>query len=155
MMEFSLFDSSFHLYHDIWWDGVHFMGSFCVFCNFSHQLSFGGGRGLKPTVLTETCKGWHLLHPWVIILCLFIFFVVSLSLNHQHRKGQCRMIVSKFIVPPPNNTIEIHLAESSCILCAVQPCMPWSHFVSCLPDKAALHGSMTVRALSGFLLHLK
>jgi len=73
MMEFSFFNCGFYLYHDIWRDGVHFMGSFCVCCNFSHQLSFGGSRGLKPTVLGNTCKGWHLLHQCVIILCLFMF----------------------------------------------------------------------------------
>ena len=72
MMEFSLFNCGFHFYHDIWRDGVHLMGSFCVFCNFSHQLSFGGSRGLKPTVLGNTCKGWHLLHQCVIIVCVYL-----------------------------------------------------------------------------------
>jgi hypothetical protein len=78
-MEFSLFNGCFYLYHDIWRDRVHFMGSFCVFCNFSHQLSFGGSRGLEPTVLGKTYKGWHLLHQCVIILCLFMFFCPSIS----------------------------------------------------------------------------
>jgi len=31
MREFSLFNGSFHFYHDVWRDGVHFMGCFlCV-----------------------------------------------------------------------------------------------------------------------------
>jgi hypothetical protein len=67
-MKFSRFNCSFHFYHDIWWNGVHLMGCFCVFCNFSHQLSFGGSRGLKPTVLCKAYKGWHLLHHCAIIL---------------------------------------------------------------------------------------
>jgi hypothetical protein len=73
-MEFSLLNSGFHLYHNIWRDWVHLMGSFCVFCNFSHQLSFGGSRGLKSTVLTKTCKGGHLFHQCVIILSLFMSY---------------------------------------------------------------------------------
>jgi len=76
-MEFSLLDTSFHLYHDIRRDGVHFMGSFCVFCNFFHQLSFGGSRDLNSTVLTKTYKGGHFFHHCVIILCLFMFFYKS------------------------------------------------------------------------------
>jgi hypothetical protein len=79
MMEFSLFNSSFYLYHDIWRDWVHFMGCFCVFCNFRHQLSFGGSRALKPTVLGKTYKGWHFLHQCVIILRLYMFFAVPVS----------------------------------------------------------------------------
>ena len=71
-MEFSFLNSGFHLYHDIWRDWVHLMGSFCVFCNFFHQLSFGGSRGLKSTVLTKTYKGGHLFHQCVIILALFM-----------------------------------------------------------------------------------
>ena len=63
------------------------MGSFCVFSNFSHQLSFGGSRGLKPTVLSKTYKGWHLLHQSVIILCVFMFFVIPVSPNHLQQKG--------------------------------------------------------------------
>jgi len=73
-MEFSLLNSGFHLYHNIWRDWVHLMGSFCVFCNFSHQLSFGGSRGLKSTVLTKTSKGGHLFHQCVIILSLFMSY---------------------------------------------------------------------------------
>jgi len=72
--EFSLFNGSFHLYHDIWRDGIHFMGSFCVFCNFSHQLSFSGSRGLEPTVLTKTFKRWH-FHTTVSLFCVYIFFL--------------------------------------------------------------------------------
>jgi len=86
-MDFSLFNSGFYFYHDIWWNWVHFMGSFCVFCNFSHQLSFGGSRGLKPTVLGKTYKGRHLFHQCVIILCLFMFFVVPASPHHLQREG--------------------------------------------------------------------
>jgi len=73
-MEFSLLNSGFHLYHDIWRDWVHLMGSFCVFCNFSHQLTFGGSRGLKSTVLSKTYKGRHLFHQCVIILSLFMSY---------------------------------------------------------------------------------
>ncbi len=87
MIEFSLFNSGFNLHHDIWRDWVHFMGSFCVFCNFSHQLSIGGSRGLKPTVLSKTYKRWHFLHQCVIILCLFMFFVIPVYPNHLQREG--------------------------------------------------------------------
>ena len=73
-MEFLLFNSGFNLHHDIWWDWIHFMNSFCVFCNFSHQFSFGGSRGLKPTVLGKTYKRWHLLHQSVIILGSIYFY---------------------------------------------------------------------------------
>jgi len=62
-MEFSLLDRGFHLYHHIRGDRVHIMGGFCVFRNLDHQLSFGWSRGLKPTALTNTYKGWHLFSP--------------------------------------------------------------------------------------------
>lgn len=88
-MDFSLFNSGFHLYHDIWRDWIHFMGSFCVFCNFCHQLSFSGSRGLKPTVLTKTYKRWHFTHQSVISLCLFMFFEVPVS------RITCRIRFSK------------------------------------------------------------
>jgi len=71
-MEFSALDGGLYLRHDIGRDRIHLMGSFCMFCNFFHQLSFGGSRGLKPTVLGETCKGWHHFHQCVIILSLFM-----------------------------------------------------------------------------------
>jgi hypothetical protein len=45
-----------------------------VFCNFSHQLSFSGSRGLEPTVLTKTFKGWH-FHTTVSLFCVYIFFL--------------------------------------------------------------------------------
>jgi hypothetical protein len=48
-----------------------------VFCNFFHQLSFGGSRGLKSTVLTKTYKGGHFFHQSVIILCLFMSYSSS------------------------------------------------------------------------------
>ena len=81
MMEFSLFNSGFHLCHNIWWHWIHFMGSFCVFCNFSHQLSFGGSRGLKPTVLGNTYKRWHFLPICHYSMSIY-FFVVPVSPNH-------------------------------------------------------------------------
>lgn len=75
----SFFNGSFHLYHDIRGDGVHFMDSFCVFGNPGHQLCFGGSRSLKPAVLGYTDKGRHGLHQCLIIFCLFIFFYIFSS----------------------------------------------------------------------------
>jgi hypothetical protein len=99
MIEFSLFNSGFYLHHDIWRDGVHFMDSFCVCCNFSHQLSFGGSRGLKPTVLSKTYKGWHLLHQSVIILCLFMFFCSPGISESSAARGQCRRLFQSLLYP--------------------------------------------------------
>ena len=121
MREFSLFNSGFYFYHDIRRNWIHFMGSFCVFRNFNHQLSFGGSRGLKPTVLSKTYKGWHLLHQCVIILCLFMFFCPGLS-GSSAATGPCKQVCrtigvataagTESLVKAPGNVIPVDL--SSC-----------------------------------------
>jgi hypothetical protein len=45
-----------------------------VFRNLSHQLSFGRSRGFKCTVLTNTCKGWHLFFTSVTNSFMTIYF---------------------------------------------------------------------------------
>jgi hypothetical protein len=57
-----------------------------VCCNFSHQLSFGGSRGLKPTVLGKTCKGWHFYTSVSLFSVYLCFFAAPGSPDQLQRK---------------------------------------------------------------------
>ncbi len=122
-MEFLLFNSGFNLHHDIWGDWIHFMSSFCVFCNFSHQFSFGGSRGLKPTVLSKTYKRWHLLHQSVIIWGSIYFYPALQIWSH----------LSLFLVEEDAKhitTIAMKTTLSQIILPCVFPRLRHTYFAS-------------------------
>jgi len=68
---------------------------FFVFCNFRHQLSFGGSWSLKPTVLSKTYKGWYLLHQFIILLMVF----VAVSPNHLQQESNAGWLYHCLLYP--------------------------------------------------------